>query len=128
MSFLIQDVTDGKLVKIAEDALDVADRIREIDEGYEIYYNRAKNRFEIYKKGERQAVLPFDELDERTVTYLRKTRIENAAELIQETDSENLKREQSIERAKKDEREYKLGHLVKYLENDRAYVPRYDEL
>ena len=52
MSFLIQDVTDGKLVKIAEDALDVADRIREIDEGYEIYYNRAKNRFEIYKKGE----------------------------------------------------------------------------
>lgn len=50
MSFLIQDVTDGKLVKIAEDALDVADRIREIDEGYEIYYNRAKNRFEIYKK------------------------------------------------------------------------------
>lgn len=128
MSFLIQDVTDGKLVKIAEDALDVADRIREIDEGYEIYYNRAKNRFEIYKKGERQAVLPFDELDERTVTYLRKTRIENAEELIEEIDSENLKREQSIERAKKDEREYKLVHLVKYLENDRAYVPRYDEL
>lgn len=128
MSFLIQDVTDGKLVKIAEDALDVADRIREIDEGYEIYYNRAKNRFEIYKKGERQAVLPFDELDERTVTYLRKTRIENAEELIEEIDSENLKREQSIEREKKDEREYKLGHLVKYLENDRAYVPRYDEL
>lgn len=128
MSFLIQDVTDGKLVKIAEDALDVADRIREIDEGYEIYYNRAKNRFEIYKKGERQAVLPFDELDERTVTYLRKTRIENAEELIEEIDSENLKREQSIERAKKDEREYKLGYLVKYLENDRAYVPRYDEL
>lgn len=128
MSFLIQDVTDGKLVKIAEDALNVADRIREIDEGYEIYYNRAKNRFEIYKKGERQAVLPFDELDERTVTYLRKTRIENAEELIEEIDSENLKREQSIERAKKDEREYKLGHLVKYLENDRAYVPRYDEL
>ena len=128
MSFLIQDVTDGKLVKIAEDALDVADRIREIDEGYEIYYNRAKNRFEIYKKGERQAVLPFDELDERTVTYLRKTRIENAEELIEEIDSENLKREQSIEHEKKDEREYKLGHLVKYLENDRAYVPRYDEL
>lgn len=35
------------------------------------------------------------------MTYLRKTRIENAEELIEEIDSENLKREQSIERAKK---------------------------
>lgn len=128
MSFLKQDTISGRLTKIFEDAFDVTDRIREIDDGYEIYFNRAKQRYEVYKNFERQAVIPFDELDERTVLYLRKTRVENAEETIKEIDSENRRIEEAIERAQKDEREYKLGHLVKYLENDRAYVPRYDEL
>lgn len=73
------------LIRIRADALDLCDRIREIDPDYRLFYNREKERFEVYldEEGKRRtAVLPFGQLDARTERYLRETRVERADQIF----------------------------------------------
>lgn len=116
------------MIKITNDVFDICKRIKEIDEGYEIFYCTEKQRFEVHKGGELQSVLPFDKLDARTVLYLRKTRVENCLRLIEEIDNKNLEITSAIENEFKDKRNYKVKNLIGYLEKNKSYVPSYDEI
>lgn len=91
------------LVKVTDDLYRIAHRIKEIDPRYELYFNRSKKRFEIYANGAMQIALPFDRLDARTVEFARKTRLENAQNLISEIERNNefldkQKRRESFDR------------------------------
>ena len=67
--------------------------MKEIDKGYFLLYNEAKNRFEVHHKDGRPdtfcLALPYDELDARTLDYVQKTRIANIDKLIAEIDKQN---------------------------------------
>ncbi len=71
----------------------ITERLKEIDEGYFVVFNLSKNAFEVHnsaQKGPSYAfTVPFDVLDERTITLARKTKSQNAAKLIEEIDKEN---------------------------------------
>lgn len=116
------------MIKIVNDLYDIAGRVKEIDRGYEIFYNRNKGRYEVFKEGVLQSVLPFGALDDRAVRYLRKTRVENIAKLLDEMDADNLKRTRAEEAKREDERRYKTASMVSYLEKNKGYVPCYDEI
>ena len=77
-------------VTIEHDLFDIAERAKSIDPRYKIKYNKGKRRFEVFAD-ERDApiVLPFDRLDCRALTYLRKTRIERLSALQAEIDLHN---------------------------------------
>jgi light-regulated signal transduction histidine kinase (bacteriophytochrome) len=116
------------MIKITNDVFDIAKRIKELDAGYEIFYMTTKNRFEVYKEGERMSVLPFDKLDARTVEYLRETRIENQQRLLEKIDRHNEMLRQNAERQEAEISAYKIKNMVNYLNKNTDYVPCYDEI
>ena len=83
------------LIKIETDNYFISQRIKEIDINYFLMFNTKTKKFEVHNK--RQAGntfcvgLPFITLDERSLDYIQKTRIENIDNLIKEMDKENEK-------------------------------------
>lgn len=82
-----------ELQRIRHDLFDIAKRLKSIDRRYELFFNRKKNRYEIYANGAMQMALPFERLDARTLTYARKTRLENLEKIIAEIEEENARLE-----------------------------------
>ena len=70
------------MIKITNDVMDIASRIKEIDERYEVYYNPKTSKFEVHTGDVRQAIIPYASLDARAEFYLRRTRRENIDRLI----------------------------------------------
>ena len=77
------------LVKIEKDLFDIADRLKEIDDRYELYRNLTANRFEIHANGALQIAVPFARLDARTLDLARSTRLEYAERLIADIEKNN---------------------------------------
>lgn len=88
-----------ELERITHDLFDIAKRLKGIDRRYKLFFNRKKNRYEIYANGAMQMALPFERLDARTLSYARKTRLENLEKIIAEIEKENVRIE--IENAKR---------------------------
>nr|DAW50298.1 MAG TPA: hypothetical protein [Caudoviricetes sp.] len=82
-----------ELQRIGHDLFGIAKRLKSIDRRYELFFNRKKNRYEIYANGAMQMALPFERLDARTLTYARKTRLENLEKIIAEIEEENARLE-----------------------------------
>jgi len=80
------------MIRITHDVFDIADRVKEVDERYVIFFNPKKGRFELhceeYGRTGFLLVLPF--LDARAVEHCRKTRRERQLELIEEIERQNL--------------------------------------
>ena len=83
----------AKLIKIENDVFFIANRLKEIDDSYEIYYNTHLNCYEVHSNKQIKNTycfkVPFDFLDERTIHYARKTRYENMAQLLAEIERQN---------------------------------------
>ncbi|MBO5229508.1 MAG: hypothetical protein J6B20_01795 [Clostridia bacterium] len=75
--------------KIYHDLFHIAERILQIDPFYEIFWNEQLNRFEVFWHGKFAFVVPFDELDVRTLQYTQRTRRENADDIEREIDEAN---------------------------------------
>lgn len=75
------------------DVFDIVKKIKSIDVNYRVFRNLSTHKFEIYyQKGlnlERELVVPYEELDYRTVNLINKTKIENADRLFEEIDKHN---------------------------------------
>ena len=84
-----------KYFHIQNDVCFISDRIKEIDKNYFILFNLLKNKYEVHYLGQRGGTycftIPYDSLDDRTLFYTRKTKIENRAEIIAEIDKQNEK-------------------------------------
>lgn len=81
--------------RIENDVLDIAARLREIDDGYFIVYNGLFRRLEVHNQRQRGntfcRVVPSNRLNARTVELVRKTRAENADRLLAEIDEHNAR-------------------------------------
>ena len=71
------------LKEITQDVFDVADRIKEVDEEYRLYYNVTKSRFEVYKRGD-LCVTWTEGLSAALIGKLRETHVRRRYELLQE--------------------------------------------
>lgn len=81
------------LTVIANDLFDIASRLKEIDDGYFVCYNRKASRYEVHNNRQKGSTfclaVPYDALDARTVELVRKTRVENACKLLEEMERAN---------------------------------------
>ena len=93
-----------RLVEIRSDVFDVADRIKEVDERYLLFYNLDQSRFEVRLKGDEGnvAVTWSGPLDARLVTKLRETHVRRRDELIKEIERSE---EEARKKADSDARE-----------------------
>ena len=83
------------LILITNDLYDIANRLKSVKGSYELYFNKQQNRYEVHDKqqvGSSLAfVVPYAELDARTVDYAYKTSVQNADKLFAEIDEQNVK-------------------------------------
>ena len=81
------------LIKIQSDCYFISQRIKEIDRSYEIYYNLNEKCFEVHSNSQVKNSycfkVPYDTLDERTITFAYKTSVCNMDEIIKEIDKHN---------------------------------------
>ena len=93
----------NETVVINGDALDIVRRIKGIDKGYFVIYNRKLRRYEVHHKDNRQntlaVVIPYRQLDNRAYELVKKTRRERIKELIAEIERDNLHLEKSWEKS-----------------------------
>ncbi len=82
---------------VTHDLYDIAERLKEIDEGYFVFYSYKDKRYEIHHKDQKgdtfALAVPYDELDERTLRLVRRTRAERAEKLIEEMEKQNREAE-----------------------------------
>lgn len=81
--------------EIKADVFDIADRIKEVDGEYRLYYNLDHSRYEVHKRGE-IAVTWTEPLSAALITKLRETHVRRRMELLKEI-------ERAEERAKREE-------------------------
>lgn len=78
---------------IENDVLDIAARLKEIDDDYFVVYNGLSRRLEVHNKKQGVntfcLVVPSNRLNARTVDLVRKTRVENSEKLLREIDEHN---------------------------------------
>ena len=79
------------MILITSDLFDIAWRLRSVNDGYRLYYNTQKCRYEVRNSitDALEFVVPYDELDARTVEYARYTSVQNANALFEEIERNN---------------------------------------
>lgn len=115
-------------IKIIYDLFDIAARIKEIDDGYEVYYDKSFGRYEIWKNNRLQIAVPYESLDARTLTLTRQTRVERIKTLMDEIEENNIRLASSEENRVKSEARYKAKHIVDYLSRGGRELPHYEEI
>ena len=90
-------------ILIQNDLFDIADRLKEINEHYEVYFDTERQKFVVKAFGLHQFTVPYDKLDVRTLDYAYYTRRENAEAILHDVDVYNERRERDDLRKVKDE-------------------------
>ena len=87
-------------IKICDDVYDISKRIKKIDRDYYVVYDTSKSKFEVHNSSQIGSsyclTLPFNELDERVLKYVRKTQSANIDEILNDIENDNDIRESAI--------------------------------
>ncbi len=99
---LCQIIMKPNLIPITNDLFDIAARLRTVNDGYRVYYNVARSRFEVYDESRVTPALafvsPYGELDCRTVDYAVYSRVENADVVLSDMERNNAAVERNLGR------------------------------
>lgn len=103
------------LIEIHEDLFDIAARLRSVNENYRLYYNKICDRYEVHNVLQRPStlafVVPYKELDARTVEYARFSRVQNAEKVFRDIEKHNQNLEKQQEKRSKEEIRERLEKL-----------------
>lgn len=75
--------------RVQGDLFDISSRLKEIDQEYELLFNRKLQRWEIFARGALQIAVPFKRLDGRTLELARETRMERINQILAQIEREN---------------------------------------
>lgn len=97
----------------------IPERLREIDPEYFIVRNHKTHKFEVHHWGQKDGtlslILPYDELDQRTIERVRSTRIEYIDRIISEMDKHNERLIASREKTVFDKSDQILREIHRYV-------------
>ncbi|MBP3630236.1 MAG: hypothetical protein J6J23_01970 [Clostridia bacterium] len=89
---------------IEDDLFGIARRLKEIDNDYFLVFNNLLGRFEVHSNknigNTLSVVCPYDRVDARLLSLVRKTARNNASALIKEIEEQNEQLQQSEEQKK----------------------------
>jgi hypothetical protein len=100
------------MCEIKCDVFNICNRIKKINPKYRIYYNCSKSRFEVHTTG-LEFVVPYPELDSRTIEWAQKTRKENDFYLEREIEKQNSAVENAAAEKIKSQ-EWELQHMLEF--------------
>lgn len=89
----------AQLTEITSDLFDISSRLKSINPNYKIYYNSQTDKFEVHDASRPHGstlafVVPYSELDARTVDFALFTRVQNAEKIFREVEDHNRKLQQ----------------------------------
>ena len=83
----------GQGYTVLGDLYSISSKIKEIDEGYFLFYRYKTGKYEVHNARQRGSslslVCPYPVLDDRLLRLVRKTRVERCEELFREMEKEN---------------------------------------
>lgn len=104
---------------IEDDLFGIARRLKEIDEGYFLVYNNLLGRYEVHSHkniGDTLSlVCPYDRVDVRLLSLVRKTKRENAKEIFKNIEEHNEKIEKGIEQKRIEDTKDRAKELLERL-------------
>lgn len=85
-----------QLREVTNDLFDISSRIKSINPAYKVYYNGQTDKFEVHDTSKPQGktlafVVPYKELDARTLDFAQFTRVQNAEKIFAEVEEHNRK-------------------------------------
>lgn len=108
-------------IKIDTNVYMIPERLKEIDNGYFVMRDLDNMRFEVHNSNNLSDtfcfVVPFDELDDRTIEHCKKTSIANLDRIIKEMDDYNTKLEMTVNNKAFEEANDKAKEIVKYVKD-----------
>ena len=117
---------------IENDLCNIVKRLRLIDPSYFVVYNKRSGRYEVHSTDNVGAtfcfIVPYDELDARTLTYCRETRVER--NVVERVDRLNRIADKSRSRAESGEirdRATELAGHVKHIVQNEVLSPGYTD-
>ena len=117
-------------VPVVNNALDIPQRLKEMDEGYFVMFNTAVQRFEIWhsdgREGVLECVLPYDALDARALRHVREHRMERQEQLMREVEEHNRLLEERMKNEWLQRAAERTREAVRYLKNrtDTDEIPK----
>ena len=85
-----------RIKEIVSDVFDIADRIREVDGEYRLFWNADHERYEVRKRGE-ICITWTEPLSAALITKLRETHVRRRYELLSEIEKEEKRAEREQE-------------------------------
>ena len=101
------------LTSVKDDLFEIAKRLRFVNRDYCLFWNNKAQRYEVHNGHRPGFIVPYNELDERTIEYAHKTKIENFDALEKEFQLHNEELEQSAEKQLAQSASL-LGDMLKY--------------
>lgn len=106
------------LIKIKKDLFNIAQRIKNIENGYTVYFNTKNKKFQIHNKDQLRnsycATIPYDSLDARAIDYLNQTHTRNSKKIFKAIDENNNKLIEECKIKNDEEVKYKVDEIYKY--------------
>lgn len=89
-------MSTSKLVEVTDDLFDVASRLKSVNPNYKVYLNMQTDKYEVHDASKPHGstfafVVPYEELDSRTVDFAKFTRVQNAEKLFRDVEEHNDK-------------------------------------
>ena len=116
-------------VPVTGHALDIPQRLKELDERYFIVLNTRAQKYEIHYEqpwGDTlECVLPYEALDERTIRHVREHDIRRRDELVREMEEHNRRMEEAAVKNYLDEAAERTREAFQYVRRrtDREEIP-----
>lgn len=101
----VEGVSTRERIAVTGDVYNITGRLKEIDRDYFVMFNRRTQKFEVHINGQWCTLgceLPFDELDARTLLYVREHHASRMAALMAEMDKAEAAQEAARARRMED--------------------------
>lgn len=117
--------TEGRPAKgrvpVLTHALDIPARLKEISRDFFVMFNTVTQKYEVHDASQPYStlacILPFDELDYRSIQYVREFFRKNVVQMAKEIEEYNAKLDAREQAAVIDKANYKCREALKYLNN-----------
>ena len=100
-------------------ALNIPERLKQIDKGYFLVFNHRSKEFEVHHREQRDNTfclnIPYKELDVRTLELVKRTRMEYAKQIFKEMEENNLKIEREADKKRNEYSKEVLTDIHKYV-------------
>lgn len=107
-------------IKIEDDVFDIVARLKDIDDGYFVLFDTAKQSFEVHNKKQTNTYclsIPYECLDSRTLQLVNRTNIQYLDNIIEDIDRNNMELEKTNTKDIKNRSDFMLREIYSFYNN-----------